>query len=444
LKKTNKFLGIFLIILYLFLVFLPVIFLIMGPKLDDRHTILDFSLGLGFTGLSLMIMQFINSARIKIFNKPFGTDLVYHFHRQIGIAAFLMVFAHPILLFLLDGRYLRLLNLINAPWRARAGVTSVVLLIFVVWFAEFRQKLKISYQFWKFWHGVISIAMIGLALVHIYLNNNYIGLPWKKVLWVSYSILLGGILLYTRVIYPLRLIRKSYVVRGKKQERGSVWSIRLEPEGHKGFDFQPGQFAWLTAWKTPFSDTEHPFSMASSAEQKDHLEMSIKNLGVFTETIQKFEIGQRVYVDGPFGYFSIDRFPNAERLVMIPGGIGITPMMSFLRTMADRGDKRPVILFYCNLHWEDVTFREEMERLKSKLDLIVIYTIEKPPADWAGETGFLNANVLKKYLPKDWIEDVNTEVFLCGPTPMMNALENALLTVGFTEDQVHTERYTFV
>ena len=76
-----------------------------------------------------MTLQFVNSGRLKPLNKPFGTDLIYHYHRQIGIAAFLMVFAHPIMLFIIDSRYLRLLNLITAPWRARAAVTSVVLLI---------------------------------------------------------------------------------------------------------------------------------------------------------------------------------------------------------------------------------------------------------------------------------------------------------------------------
>jgi ferredoxin-NADP reductase len=51
---------------------------------------------------------------------------------------------------------------------------------------------------------------------------------------------------------------------------------------------------------------------------------------------------------------------------------------------------------------------------------------------------------LKKNLPGDWIQKEKTEVFLCGPAPMMNAVEKALLDVGFPEEQIHTERYTFV
>ena len=70
----------------------------------------------------------------------------------------------------------------------------------------------------------------------------------------------------------------------------------------------------------------------------------------------KLKPGEQIYLDGPYGSFNLDRFPKAERLVFIPGGIGVTPIMSMLRTMADRGDKRPILLFYCNREWETVTF----------------------------------------------------------------------------------------
>lgn len=432
-----------MIAVFFILVFTPIIVLILGPKIGNRPTMLDISVGLGFIGLAVMSTQFLSTARIKLLNRPFGTDLVYHFHRQIGIAAFLMVFSHPIILFILDSRYLRLLNLITAPWRARAGVTAVLFLIFIVWFAEYRQKFKIPYQFWKFWHGVIATGMITLALIHIFLNNNYVGLPWKKGLWIGYSAMLVAAVFYTRVVYPLKLIRKSYQVTNVKEERGSVWTVRMKPKGHVGFRFKPGQFGWLTAWNTPFADTEHPFSLASSAEDEKFFEMSIKNLGAFTAAIQKMEPGQVVFVDGPYGNFSIDRYPEAERLIFIPGGIGVTPIISMMRTMVDRGDQRPIILFYCNLTWDSVTFREEMIDLQKKLNMKVVYTIEHPPEYWEGESGFLNAEILEKYLAPGW-KGKGTEIFLCGPMPMMNAVENALLQVGFDGKNIHTERYAFV
>ena len=111
--------------------------------------------------------------------------------------------------------------------------------------------------------------------------------------------------------------------------------------------------------------------------------------------------------------------------------------------MADRGDKRPIILFYCNQEWDTLTFREEVEELQKKLNMQVVITIERPPQDWQGEKGFLNTTILNKYLPPEW-KSKGTEVFLCGPAPMMNAVEKALLASGFEENQVHTERFALV
>jgi len=442
LKKNNKTLAIIFMVINAIFITAPLIILILGPKKGGRVEILDVSVGLGFIGLSMMTFQFVNSARIKPLNRPFGTDLVYHYHRQIGIAAFLMVFAHPILLFILDSRYLRLLNLFSAPWRARFGVTSVVLLIGVVLTAEYRQNIKIPYSFWKLWHGIMATLMIAAAVAHIFLVGNYVNLPWKQVLWISYSVLLVGMLTYTRIIYPYRLINRSFLIKATQKEAGDVFTLTMVPDGHDGFRFKPGQFAWLTAWRTPFSDTEHPFSIASSAEKTDSIQMSIKNLGPFTERIQSLKTGERVYVDGPYGSFNLDRYPDVQRLILIPGGIGVTPIMSMLRTMADRGDARPITLFYCNREWETVTFKEEIKTLESKLDLKTVYTIEKPPAQWDGESGFLNRDILKKYLPEDWIAK-DSGVFLCGPTPMMNAVERELKAIGYTHHEIHSERYSF-
>jgi predicted ferric reductase len=262
------------------------------------------------------------------------------------------------------------------------------------------------------------------------------------VLWIAYSILLVGMVIYTRIIYPIRLINRSYRIQSTKKEAGDVFTLTIVPDGHKGFRFSPGQFAWLTAWKTPFSDTEHPFSLASSAEKTDSFQMSIKNLGPFTEGIQSLQPGAQVYVDGPYGSFHLDRHPEIQKLVMVPGGIGVTPIMSMLRTMADRGDQRPVILFYCNREWETTTFKEEISELQNRLDLKTIYTIEKPPAGWDGESGFLNRDILNKHLPQDWVAE-GAGVFLCGPAPMMNAVEQELLAVGYAQGQIHAERYSF-
>ena len=73
------------IFFYAFLVFTAIIILHLGAAIPARPNLLDLSVGFGFIGLSMMVLQFISSARFKFLNNPFGTDLVYHFHRQMGI-----------------------------------------------------------------------------------------------------------------------------------------------------------------------------------------------------------------------------------------------------------------------------------------------------------------------------------------------------------------------
>ena len=112
-----------------------------------------------------------------------------------------------------------------------------------------------------------------------------------------------------------------------------------------------------------------------------------------------------------------------------------------LRTMADRRDVRPAILFYGNSDWDGVAFREELERLEDRLSLEVVHVLERPPADWSGETGYVTAEVLARHLPPGYRR---FQFFICGPEPMMDAAESALLQLRVPPERVHTERFEMV
>src|SRR6185503_166059 len=123
-----------------------------------------------------------------------------------------------------------------------------------------------------------------------------------------------------------------------------------------------------------FSITQHPFSFSSSAEREE-VELAVKALGDFTSTVSELEPGTTVYVDGPHGVFSIDQ-DEGPGFGLLAGGVGIAGLISMLRTMADREDMRPVLLFYANRDWDGVAFREEIEQLKEKLSLSVVHVLE--------------------------------------------------------------------
>jgi predicted ferric reductase len=259
-------------------------------------------------------------------------------------------------------------------------------------------------------------------------------------LWIGLTVFWIALLLYVRLVKPLFMLRRPYRVAEVRKERGDTSTLVMQPDGHAGFRFSPGQFGWLTIWGSPFAITAHPFSFSSSAAATDgRVEMTIRKLGDFTSNIPEVAAGQRVYLDGPYGAFTIGN--PADMHVLIAGGIGVTPMMSMIRTLADRSDKRPVILLYGVQEWDSITFREELEALKARLNLTVVYVLSKPPAGWTGERGFINAEMFKRHLPPPYADH---EYFICGPNIMMDAIEKALGEMDVPMSKYHSERYSFV
>lgn len=435
--------GIFWIGVYLLVTFAPLFILLAGPRPAGREFWRDFSVGLGFSGFAMVGLQFVLTARFKVIKAPYGSDIVYFFHRQISLVTFGLIAAHPLLLFIFDPQSLGLLNLVTAPWAARFGVTAVISLAALIGLSVWRKKLRIEYDRWRIWHGIFATGAMALALAHIELRGYYLNTLWKQLFWGLYGIFWVGLLAWVRVIKPFLLLRKAYEVEKVIPERGNAWTLVLRPAGHKGLRFQPGQFAWITAGDSPFSDHEHPFSFSGSAEESSLLAFTIKELGDFTASIKNLSPGQRVYVDGPYGAFSVDRHPHSQAFVFIAGGIGITPMMSMLRTLADRGDSRPLTLIYANKTIEAATFLEEIEKLTLRLNLKVVHVLESPPQGWTGEKGFVNANILERNLPAERGPN-KFEIFICGPGPMMNAVEKALTQIGIPMGDFHSERFDLV
>jgi 3-phenylpropionate/trans-cinnamate dioxygenase ferredoxin reductase subunit len=444
--RLNRILqGIFWILVYLFLTLLPVLVMFLPPRPPGREFIREFSVALGFVGLAMMALQFALTARFKTIKSPYGADVVYHFHRQISILAFVLIVIHPILLFVPQIHPVSILNIFSpeTPWRARFAVTSLIALSALIGIALWRKPLKIEYTRWRIWHGILATAAVAFAMLHVLGVNWYINVPWKRLLWAAYSIFFVGLLFYTRVWKPWQLLRTPYRVREVKAERGSSWSLVVEPAGHSGMQFQPGQFAWLTAFNSPFKDAEHPFSFSSAPAADGSVRFTIKELGDFTRRIKELKPEDIVYVDGPYGAFSIDRHPHARGFVFIAGGVGITPMVSMLHTLAQRNDQRPLLLIYGVKDLESLTLYDEVEALKERLNLTVVYVLENPPDGWQGETGYITREVLERWLTPERQKD-QIEIFICGPVPMMNAVEGVLAEMGFFAGDVHSERFDLV
>jgi predicted ferric reductase len=444
-KLKRWFQASFWVFVYLVLTLAPVLLLLFTERPAGREFWRDFSVALGFCGIAMMALQFVLTARFKTLKSPYGSDIVYFFHKRISLITFALILAHPILLFVFSPDLLRLLNPFDpqTPWRARFAVAAVLGLFGLIGLSIWRKKLRLEYTRWRIWHGILAVLAVVLAAAHMYGVGYYINTPAKQILWFLYIFVWVWLLLWVRVIKPFMLLRKPFEVVSVSPERGNAWSVTLRPKGHDGFKFQPGQFAWITAWASPFADAEHPFSISSSSEKAPELVFTIKRLGDFTARIKELQPGQVVYVDGPYGSFSMDRHAHAKGVVFLAGGVGITPMMSMLRSMADRGDKRPALLIYANNDLENVTFREEIEELKSRLNLKVVHVLRHPPAGWQGESGYVTKATLQRHLPSERTRNTY-EMFICGPQPMMDAMEKALAELGVYVGDFHSEQFNFV
>lgn len=429
------------IAIYLLFILAPLFALLAGALPPSRDFWTEFSVALGYSGLAMMGLQFGLTARFRHVTAPWGEDVIYHFHRRVSLIAVGLVVVHPLILIVTGSDKLAPpASLAEIPMGAVFAVLSLGALILLVVMALWRTRLKISYEFWHATHILFALVAVGGGLLHMVGWGFYLVDPWKRALWIGMTIFWLALLSYVRIVKPLFMLRRPYRVAEVRPERGDTTTVVMRPEGHAGFRFTPGQFGWLTLWGSPFKITGHPFSFSSSAEAPDgRVEMTIRNLGDFTSGIARVPVGQRIYLDGPYGAFTIGN--PADMHVLIAGGIGITPMMSMIRTLADRGDKRPLVLIYGSKNWESVTFREELESLKARLALTVVHVLSEPPAGWTGEQGRITADVFRRHLPPHYAEH---EYFICGPDVMMDAIEAALGEMKVPLSKYHSERYSFV
>jgi predicted ferric reductase len=440
----NALSGLVWVLLYLFFCLAPLVLAAGQQQPPGRPFLVEFSVALGFVGLSILALQFALIGRFKPVAAPFGIDALLQYHVQITLVALTFVLAHPVLLFVADShKYLPLLNLITAPWRARFAVTSVIALLVLAGLSVWRRRLHLRYEVWQATHGILAVVVVLLALLHASLVGYYITGLLRHVVYDGYIGVLIFLLLWIRVLSPLKRLRHPWRVVRVDAERGDTSTLVIEPVGHEGFRFDPGQFGWIAVGRSPFARTQHPFSFSSAADVPagGPVTMTIKAAGDFTKTVPAVTPGTRVYVDGPHGVFSMDR-RQAPGYVFIAGGVGVTPLYSMVLTMREREDVRPVTLFYASVTWEDVVFREELAELSDKMpNLKVIHVLDRPPEGWTGESGFITADMLRRHLPAQYRR---YEYMICGSARMMDAMEDALVAVGVPFGQVSTERFDMV
>jgi predicted ferric reductase len=432
--------GIVWIAVYLALVLTPLIVLLAGDPPRGGGFVWDVAMAFGFAGLTMMVVQFFLTARFRRATAPYGIDVIYFFHRYLAVIALLLVLAHASILVADNPALAQAVDPFVAPGHLFAGVVSAAAMLAVVATSLWRKQLGLRYEGWRIAHVVLAVVAVALAIAHVDGVGYYAASPWMRALSLLMVTAWVAVVLHVRLVRPWRLGRRPYRVVSVGAERGDAWTIAVEPVAHGGFGFQPGQFSWLTLRGSPFAMKEHPFSMSSAPNGSGRLEFTVKELGDFTRTVGRIAPGETAYVDGPYGAFTVDRHP-ARGYVYVGGGIGMAPVMSMLRALAAREDRRPHLLFMANSRWERATFREAVARLQGRLDLRVVHVLEEPPENWTGEVGYVTREILDRHLPR---ERCDLEYFICGPKPMIAAVERALYGLGVPFTRFHSELFDLV
>ena len=213
-----------------------------------------------------------------------------------------------------------------------------------------------------------------------------------------------------------------------------VKSIRFRKP--KGFDYLPGQWEFITIGNENMQKTE-PLSFSSSPTE-DFLEVTKRLTGhEFSNALDALKVGDEVAFRGPYGKPTLQ--DNHEKICMLSGGIGITPLRSMIRYSTDKELKTNIILLYSNRFDDSIAFKNEFNEMqKRNLNFKVVITITRPSQAWKGLTGRINMEMIKRIVP-DYSERV---FYTCGPRPMVDATLAIMTKMGLQERQIKYEYFS--
>jgi ferredoxin-NADP reductase len=220
-----------------------------------------------------------------------------------------------------------------------------------------------------------------------------------------------------------------------------VKTFRFAALGDGRLEYLPGQFVTL---EIPIGEetVRRSYTIASSPTRPNVVEVTVKRVSggrVSNWLHDNLNVGAQLTMSGPFGTFSCQSTATSDKLLFISGGSGITPVMSMSRYLHDVADARDVVFLYSARTERDLIFRDELALLAARhprFRPIFTLTHAGSPA-WAGLTGRISARLIEDAVP-DFRERT---VFLCGPTPFMDAVKGALTEAEFPMANFHAESF---
>ncbi len=435
--------GVFRVTLYVLIVVGPLAVLDLTSR-TYYGLVSELGRSMAILGFMMLALQPIVAGRFRWIERAFGFDIVIRFHRHMAILAFTLIILHPVLLGAGDAGF-EILYSLEGPWYILAGKGSLLLIIVITVLSMFRMPDRLGFERWRMFHDILFPAIFILAFVHGWSAGEDLDIPWMRWVWIVVSAGALTAFVYHRFLRPFLLSRRPYRVSDVRQVTERVWDITLAPpEGHKVFDYLPGQFQFLTFHRDKgLPEEEHHWTISSSPAERDSIGATIKELGDFTATIGNTRPGDTATVHAPFGRFSYLLHPDENDFVFVAGGIGITPLMGMIRHMRDTGSELPVILIYANRDMKSIVFRDELAEIErgGHPKLRVIHVLSNPGTEWEGEAGRIDRDRLERLCGGKY---TGRAFYVCGPPGLLGTVVDALERSGVEAKRIHTEIFSLL
>lgn len=434
------------ILFYIFAAILPSIFYITTSISSNSDSLLILSGIFGITSYVLFAFQFLLTSRTKIIDRQFGMDRIYRFHMIIAVFAIIFAYIHKILKEIYFSESFQT-SLGDAAFIIFISISvfSILMMINKLFFkfkpADYirsllNKTLNLKYQYKVLIHNITLIGLI-VILVHILLAYSVSSNIYLETILIIYFVVPFVLYFNHKIIKVYFNKNKKYTVSEVINNSDNIVTVKFKPTQGKVFNYLPGQYLYARIYNPEIPHDEHPFSISSDPSKKDYVSITVKQLGDFTNKLNRVKVGDSAYIDGAFGSFSYLKKPENKKICFIAGGIGITPFLAMLRHMNSTDNSKNVVLLWGARNLSEVICKDELDDYASKFNDFKFVPILSNDNTYTGEKGYIDTNIIKKYLDNV----LEYDFYICGPPIMMDIQLKNLNSLGVPKENIHFERF---
>lgn len=401
----------------------------------DYAIIISISRICAMVGSYFALVGLVLVSRISWIEKSVGHDRLVIWHRKLGPYSLYLITFHVLLVTLgYAGNEHAALGIelyrivIRYPWMLPA---FVAFLFFVAaGISSYKKaRAKISYETWWTIHLYTYLA-ISLSFMHQILNGPiFYQHPLNKLYWQFLYIAAGLTIVLWRLVIPMvRSLRHNLRVEHVVVEGPDVVSIVMRGRNLDKLGAQGGQFfGWRFLTKGQWW-LSHPYSL-SAAPTAHYMRVTVKELGDASSTIKNIKVGTHILFEGPYGTFVAGKATRGH-VVLIGGGVGITPLRALLEEF---DSSKSIDLLFRASREEDLVLRKELDELADACGARVHYLIGPRTVHP------MDAKYIMKFVPAF----ADSDVYVCGPTPLVESVRQAAIDAGIPKNRFHDEAFEF-